>query len=217
MTHTVLWSALILLLVACSSWAGSVYAQRRKLRAVTRATFLAAQAAGIPTYRSLLHQLPAELNRARRYGRRLAVLVFKLEIVEADPAVHGRNGNRERESLRKLLLNAAFVSYVLREALRSSDLVSYDPELDQFVIVLPETEREQAEFFCNRQIQRASERLGTKLRVGVAEFPVNGTTFEATVQMARHQCLGFEGAAESKLTPAQSVASRVVTGERELA
>ncbi len=217
MTHTVLWSGVIFLLVAFSCWAGFVYVHRRKLRAVERATFLATQAAGIPTYRSLLHQLPPELNRARRYGRRLAVLVCKLETAEGDPAVHGRNGNREREFLSKLLLNAAFVSYVLREALRSSDLVSYDPELDQFVIVLPETEREQAELFGNRQIQRARERLGTMLRVGVAEFPTNGVTFEDMVQMARHQCLGVERAAGSTLTPAQSVPSQIAVVERELA
>jgi hypothetical protein len=145
------------------------------------------------------------------------VLVFKLQTAEGDPAVHGRNGNREREFLSRLLLNAAFASYVLREALRSSDRVSYDPELDQFVIVLPETEREQAELFGNRQIQRARERLGTKLRVGVAEFPTNGVTFEDIVQMARHQCLGIERAACPTLTPAQSVPSQIVVGERELA
>lgn len=210
MTHTIWWFGAILFLVSCSGWAGLAWIQRRKARAAARAAFLATQVAGIPTYRSLLRQLPAELSRARRYGRRLAVLVLKLETGEAEPSAPNGNGNREPDFPRKLLLNAAFIGYVLREAQRSSDLVSYDPELDQFVVVLPETEREQAEFFCNRQIQRARERLGTKLRVGVAEYPNNGTTFEETVHLARHQCLRFEPGAG--LTPA-----RIVLEERELA
>ena len=196
--------------------AGFVYAQRRRSRAVARATFLATQAAGIPSFRCLLQQLSAELDRTRRYGRRLMILVLKLQITEGEVvAAQGRNGNRPHQLIRKLLLNASFVSYVLRDALRTSDLVSYDPELDYFVIVLPEAEKPQAERFLHRQTQRSWELLGVRLRVGMAEFPANGLTLEELVQSACAQCLERDSMPAFKV--AEAARARSGVAKRELA
>ena len=215
MTNTVLWSGLVVVLLTFPV-AGFVYARRRGSRAVARATFLATQAAGIPSFRCLLQQLSAELDRTRRYGRRLMILVLKLQIPEGeDAAAEGRNGNRAHQLIHKLLLNASFVSYVLRDALRTSDLVSYDPDLDHFVIVLPEAEKPQAERFLHRQTQRSWELLGVRLQVGMAEFPANGLTLEELVQSACAQCLEHDSTPAFRVAEAARVGSTVP--KRELA
>ena len=221
MTITVLWGGSVFLLLALSSVVGFVYIrQRRKDDAVTRATFIATQAAGVPTYRALRQQLPAEFDRARRYGHQLVVLVIKLQTTEVGRAVvHSNNGNGKgrQELITKLLLNASFVSYVLRDGLRSSDLVSYDAELDRFVIALPEIERPQAEQFIHRHGQRAQELLGVKLRAGVAGFPTDGLALEELVEIANAQCVGHEPVSGIVGPAPQAVQNRGVAAQQELA
>ena len=221
MTITVLWGGSVFLLLALSSVVGFVYIrQRRRDDAVTRATFIATQAAGIPTYRALRQQLPAEFDRARRYGHQLVVLVIKLQAAEDGQAVvHGHNGNGKdrQELITKLLLNASFVSYVLRDGLRSSDLVSYDAELDRFVIALPEIERPQAEQFIHRHGQRAQELLGVKLRAGVAGFPTDGLALEELVAIANAQCVGRDPTSGIVGPASQAVQNQGVAAQQELA
>ena len=227
MTITVLWGGSVFLLLALSSVVGFVYIrQRRRDDAVTRATFIATQAAGIPTYRALRQQIPAEFDRARRYGHQLVVLVIKLQTTEDGQAVvHGHDGNggsngngKDRQELiTKLLLNASFVSYVLRDGLRSSDLVSYDAELDRFVIALPEIERPQAEQFIHRHGQRAQELLGVRLRAGVAGFPTDGLALEELVAIANAQCVGRDPTSGIVGPASQPVQNQGVAAQQELA
>ena len=153
-------------------------------RAVTRAT-------GVPTFRRSMPELMRELGRARRYGRPLSVVVLSLgngHLTEEVNRANGSNGNAGQDV--KLLTKTSQVAsvvfgWVLQEALRDSDTLTYFAPDNRYVILMTESTQEQARKAIERLSGLYYQRTLDHLRAGNAEFPGNGLTLEELVTSAQ--------------------------------
>jgi hypothetical protein len=120
-------------------------------------------------------RLEAELARARRYERPLTVGVVALEPAEAaEPGP-----DRCAAPLALFLAGAA-----VREALRGSDLVTYDARHNHYVILFTESTKMQAVPAAKRVQALLYTRTSLRVRHGLAEFPADGLLLEDLITMA---------------------------------
>ena len=159
--------------------------RRWRVAAAIRHTIaLAADATGVPLTHCVRPQLAQELARARRYQRPLTVAVVRLE---ADASVErtdlllalGGNGTVPHSQLPFFLVGA-----VLRDAVRGSDLVTYDATHDQYIILFTESTKLQTLQAAHRLQALVSTRTRLGMRIGLAEFPADGLTLEDLITMA---------------------------------
>jgi GGDEF domain-containing protein len=150
--------------------------RRWRVAAVVRHTIaLASEATGVPLVHRARLQLDGELARARRYQRPLTVGVVSLEADEPmGQAPH------------VFAAQPAFflVGAVLRDAVRGSDLVTYDAPHDQYVILFTESTRLQTLQAAHRLQALVYTRTRLGMRIGLAEFPADGLTLEDLITMA---------------------------------
>jgi hypothetical protein len=173
--------------------------------------------AGVPTLRQALPRMQAELDRARRYGRPLAVLVISCAAplrVSADTTGEARrvngssNGDAHGPVLGGSVLVPALVASVLREMVREVDLVSYAPARMSCVIVLPEVGAADAIHALVRVRDRCLKRLMFPLRAGIAVFPDDGWIFDELFALAGERAIEPEAAR----SPLRSVAAETPAG-----
>lgn len=129
---------------------------------------------GCHNRRSLMDKLSQELERARRYGLAISVLMIDLDRFKTVNDTHGHLvGDRVLQQLGDLL----------RRQVRSVDVVArYGGE--EFVVVLPETDKEGAAVFAERMcisvaqydFSDAAEKLGATVSIGVAGTPNDDIT-----------------------------------------
>src|SRR3984885_7201518 len=112
-----------------------------------------------------------EMNRAKRYGQQLAVVILDLHKLKE---VNDRHGHLQGDQV--LQIAAA----TLRHTLRSSDF-AFRIGGDEFAVLLPQTDTEQAVTLCRRvRSQYESElaplglTIGVTLDFGVAVHPQDG-------------------------------------------
>jgi len=150
-----------------------------------RDIFPAYDAGRVPTLREVLPRLSIELDRARRYARPLAVVVFSLDPVASDlmPGQQESGGAWPSHSGLFPLLSA-LLGPSLREALRQTDIVSYTTREAQSLVVLPETTGEGAQRAIERLLQVPAVHVLSPLRVGLGSFPDDGWTLEDVVLCA---------------------------------
>jgi two-component system cell cycle response regulator len=117
---------------------------------------------GLSNYRSLTQSLERELARARRYGDPLSLIMLDLDHLKAINDQHGHDAGNEAIGL---------VADVLKGAVRSFEVVARQGG-DEFVIVLPNTTKSEA------------ERLGERLCKKVAEQSVRGMHLSASIGVA---------------------------------
>lgn len=160
--------------------------------AVHRVITLTSQAMGIPLYACAHPQLTEELARARRYQHPLAVMVMSLNNAPEDmPRGVGPGtwwSSSAATHLQRLLvyqLTLSFVGSLLREALRESDMVTYNAAHHQYVIVFPESTSEQALQAGKRLHALCYQHTRLLLHFGVAEFPADGMTLATLVSAAQ--------------------------------
>jgi hypothetical protein len=143
-------------------------------------------AGGVPTLPEALPRLSAELHRARRYGRPLAVAVLSLDPVACDmvptPSAVGDFLRTKQAGLFPLL--SALLAPSLREALRLTDMVSYTTKEAQSLVMLPETTAEGARLAVARLLQVSAIQVLSPLRIGLAAFPDDGWTLEDVIVRA---------------------------------
>lgn len=139
---------------------------------------------GVFNYRYLDQRLGEEFERTRRYGGFTAVLYMDLDHFKT---VNDRLGHQ----VGNVVLQE--IASVLADGMRTCDVLGRVGG-DEFLAVLPETDRRQAEILAGR-LQEAVESycldLGEKgqvdfvrLSVGVAAYPVNGDSMENVVNAA---------------------------------
>jgi diguanylate cyclase (GGDEF)-like protein len=112
-----------------------------------------------------------ELNRAKRYGHQLAIVILDLKKLKD---VNDRYGHLRGDQV--LQMAAA----TLRNTLRASDS-AFRIGGDEFVLLLPQTDSEQADTLCRRlrsqyelELGPMNLGIGVTLDFGIAVFPEDG-------------------------------------------
>jgi diguanylate cyclase (GGDEF)-like protein len=125
--------------------------------------------------------LDKELNRAKRYGQQLAVVILDLHKLKE---VNDRHGHLQGDQV--LQLAAA----TLRKTLRASDF-AFRIGGDEFALLLPLTDPEQAITLCRRvrtqyetDIRPLKLEVGVTLDFGVAVHPQDGDQKSALLGLA---------------------------------
>lgn len=126
-------------------------------------------------------ELEAELCRARRYEHNLAIVVLA-----ARPLTQAsRPGEPPRASQSKLPQMVALLAAVaLREVLRRSDVVCYQPAENRFVLALTESDEDDARAAVGRIRTHFRSRMRLRLRAGIARFPVDAYTLDELIGTA---------------------------------
>lgn len=124
--------------------------------------------------RHVERRLVEEIERSRRYGRALTLVVIALadwpELTET----------RSEEAIREML---ARCGAILGDVVRTVDTVAYhDPGV--FSILLPETPFEGAEILAGKAATAIQDRLGLETRAGIADFPRDAVTPDELIQEA---------------------------------
>jgi diguanylate cyclase (GGDEF)-like protein len=123
-----------------------------------------------------------EVNRARRYNQQLAVVILDLHRLKE---VNDRNGHLKGDEALRLAAST------LRKTLRASDL-AFRIGGDEFALLLPETDSEQAAKLCKRVRALYESQVVTleldmtevTLDFGIAVLPNDGEEKEALLGLA---------------------------------
>jgi hypothetical protein len=147
---------------------------------------LAAQAADVAVFRETLGKCSAELRRARRYKRALSMIAIGL-----DPGDDGALSRREGED-RQIPVHTLFflLGSLLRNLVRETDVITYSPERQLYVMVVPEASEEEALNAFHRINEVIQRRQPMKVRAGIAEFPRHGLTLDRLFEVAQQNLTG---------------------------
>src|ERR1700691_1025425 len=122
-----------------------------------------------------------ELNRAKRYGHQLAIVILDLHKLKE---VNDRHGHLQGDQVLQL------AATTLRKTMRASDF-AFRIGGDEFALLLPQTDPEQAVTLCRRirtqyetDIRPLKMDIGVTLDFGVAVHPHDGETKSALMNLA---------------------------------
>lgn len=122
-----------------------------------------------------------ELNRAKRYGHQLAIVILDLHKLKE---VNDRHGHLQGDQVLQL------AATTLQKTMRASDF-AFRIGGDEFALLLPQTDPEQAITLCRRirsqyeiDIQPLKMDIGVTLDFGVAVHPHDGETKSALMNLA---------------------------------
>ena len=124
-----------------------------------------------------------EVRRARQYNRPLALLALKVKEDSLKVALQEVLREAQQAMMNELVL--AGVAGTLCDELRDYDIIGRQD--GYFLVLLPETKKEDVPDVTNRLCNAVSERVGVKLQVAAVTFPDNALTFEGLVQQATQQ------------------------------
>jgi diguanylate cyclase (GGDEF)-like protein len=154
-----------------------------------------------------------ELNRAKRYAQQLAIVILDLHKLKE---VNDQRGHLQGDEVLQLAAST------LRKTLRASDF-SFRIGGDEFALLLPQTDPEQALTLCHRIRSQYEQDLtpmqldiGVTLDFGIAVHPVDGDQKSALMNLADQRLyqMKISGRAKSgvrqpeALPPPQVVPSR---------
>lgn len=131
--------------------------------------------------------LQMELERARRYERGLSIVVFAIE--RSGSAGNGSNGDGAAHHSVKVVggppqVVALLAAAGLRNMLRQSDVLCYQPTENRFVLALAESDAEQAKKALVRIRETFRERLELRVRAGISRFPDDALTLADLIDVA---------------------------------
>src|SRR5579863_6667890 len=144
-----------------------------------------------------------QLNRAKRYGQHLAVVILDLHKLKE---VNDRAGHLQGDQVLQL------AATTLRKTLRASDF-AFRIGGDEFALLLPQTDPEQAVTLCRRvRVQYEGEIAplnlpsGVTIDFGVAVFPQDGDEKAALLSLADKKLYQLKNAGRiaSRMTPVDS-------------
>jgi diguanylate cyclase (GGDEF)-like protein len=153
-----------------------------------------------------------ELNRAKRYGQQLAVVILDLHQLKE---VNDRYGHLQGDSV--LQLAAA----TLRRTLRASDF-AFRIGGDEFAVLLPQTDPEQATILCRRvraqyetEISPLKFDVAVTLDFGIAVYPQDGEQKSALLRLADQRLYQLKHAsrAPSRVIPLEPPAQREIPSQ----
>jgi diguanylate cyclase (GGDEF)-like protein len=147
---------------------------------------------GLANHRRLFEILENELQRSRRTGRSFALLLFDLDGLKK---INDRYGH----------LTGSRAIKRLGVALRSSSRAIDTPARyggDEFALVLPESGENEAKLAAMRiceQLANDGQEPAISVSVGLAVYPMDGTTIEKLLGSADRALYRMKGRAEKKL------------------
>ncbi len=139
-----------------------------------------------------------ELNRAKRYGHQLAIVILDLKKLKE---VNDRHGHLRGDQV--LVLAAA----TLKNTLRSSDF-AFRIGGDEFALLLPQSESEQADTLCRRvraqyesEVQSFGLEVGVTLDFGIAVYPEDGEKKDDLMMIADRRLYDLKAAGHPRPEP----------------
>lgn len=139
---------------------------------------------GMYNFRYFQKRIHEELQRAKRYDRNLALLIFDIDDLKA---VNDRCGHLAGDSLIKTF------GKTLTALVRSNDIVSRYGG-DEFCLIMPETDHEDAELFMERIrgriaagnsfLEWADKKLEYTVSTGGAVYPVDAQSVDGLIHSA---------------------------------
>jgi diguanylate cyclase (GGDEF)-like protein len=139
---------------------------------------------GMYNFRYFQKRIHEELQRAKRYNRYVALLIFDIDDLKA---VNDRWGHLAGDSLIKNFGRA------LTALVRSNDIVSRYGG-DEFCLIMPETDHKDAELFMERIrgriaagnsfLEWADERLEYTVSTGGAVYPADAQSVDSLIHAA---------------------------------
>src|ERR1700677_4881746 len=150
-----------------------------------------------------------ELNRAKRYGHQLAIVILDLHKLKE---VNDRHGHLQGDQVLQL------AAMTLRKTMRASDF-AFRIGGDEFALLLPQTDPEQAITLCRRirtqyetDIHPLKMDIGVTLDFGVAVHPHDGETKSALMNLADQRLyqLKNSGRAGARVMPLETQAQREI-------
>jgi diguanylate cyclase (GGDEF)-like protein len=150
-----------------------------------------------------------ELNRAKRYGHQLAIVILDLHKLKE---VNDRHGHLQGDQVLQL------AATTLRKTMRASDF-AFRIGGDEFALLLPQTDPEQAVTLCRRirtqyetDIRPLKMDFGVTLDFGVAVHPHDGETKSALMNLADQRLyqLKNSGRTGAQVMPPETQAPREV-------
>jgi diguanylate cyclase (GGDEF)-like protein len=148
-----------------------------------------------------------ELNRAKRYGHQLAIVILDLHKLKE---VNDRHGHLQGDQVLQL------AATTLRKTMRASDF-AFRIGGDEFALLLPQTDPEQAITLCRRirmqyetDIRPLKMDIGVTLDFGVAVHPHDGETKSALMNLADQRLYQLKntGRAGVRVIPPETQAPR---------
>src|SRR5277367_6970454 len=152
-----------------------------------------------------------ELNRAKRYGHQLAIVILDLHRLKE---VNDRHGHLQGDQVLQL------AATTLRKTMRASDF-AFRIGGDEFALLLPQTDPEQAITLCRRirtqyeiDIRPLKMNIGVTLDFGVAVHPHDGETKSALMNLADQRLYQLKNAghAASRVVPLETTGPREIPG-----
>lgn len=158
-----------------------------------------------------------ELNRAKRYGQHLAIVILDLHKLKE---VNDRRGHLQGDQVLQL------AATTLRKTMRTSDF-AFRIGGDEFALLLPQTDPEQAVTLCRRvraqyeaEIRPLKLEVGTTVDFGVAVHPQDGDEKSALMALADERLyeLKLAGRANARVIPLEAPAPKEpsATAPREM-
>jgi len=160
---------------------------------------------GLHNRRLFDEYLDKELNRARRYAHNLAVVILDLHKLKE---LNDRLGHMRGDQALQV------AARTLERTLRQSDF-SFRIGGDEFALLLPQTDPEQALTLCRRvrtqyesEIRALGIEIGVTLDFGIAVHPQDGDTKPALTRVADERLYRLKYAARPPAQPAAGPAPR---------
>ncbi len=155
--------------------------------------------------------LKAELGRARRYEHDLSIVVLSTTPVEEDGSqVNAASGNGSSIIETHLPQVVSLITAAaLREVLRESDVVHYQPSQNRFVLALAESGGEEARGALRRIQSFFRSRLRLEVRAGAARFPEDGLTLDDLIAVAAHRIAELPASVFHARTPERPAPSEI--------
>jgi diguanylate cyclase (GGDEF)-like protein len=156
---------------------GAVVTERQQVESRLRVASITDSLTGLPNYRHLMSVLDFEITRSRRTARPFAVIFLDVDGLKAINDTHGHIvGSRA----------LCRVGEALRASRRTIDTAARYGG-DEFILILPETDREGAAHVAARIracLADDGQAPAVSVTVGVASYPADGSTADELLHAA---------------------------------
>jgi hypothetical protein len=208
------WSDLPWLIVVMTLVVVGLVLLRRQRKIAEERDLAILRAVTIPSYRQALPRFQREVDRGRRFGRPMSVLVVRVDAVEPrKPTLVPLREDARQHEMRVMeacshRIMFAHVGLVLQECLREMDVTACDVVEQRFIVALPESTRADVTRLVERLEMLVRRGTGLGVRTGVAEVGRDGLILADLVRKAAERT-NEDAAAAVPGGPRAAVASRL--------